>query len=78
MLAQNIKPQQMHYACMVDLIGRAGQLSESAEIIRNMPFRANSDVWGTLLGSCRRHGTIELARLAAEQLYFTRTCKLLL
>ncbi|RLM98122.1 pentatricopeptide repeat-containing protein [Panicum miliaceum] len=68
MLAQNIKPQQMHYACMVDLIGRAGQLSESAEIIRNMPFRANSDVWGTLLGSCRRHGTIELARWAAEHL----------
>ncbi|PUZ63412.1 hypothetical protein GQ55_3G066400 [Panicum hallii var. hallii] len=69
MLAQNIKPQQMHYACMVDLLGRAGQLSESAEIIRNMPFRANSDVWGTLLGSCRIHGNIELARWAAEHLF---------
>jgi len=69
MLAQNIKPQQMHYACMVDLLGRAGQLSESAEIIRNMPFRANSDVWGALLGSCRIHGNIELARWAAEHLF---------
>lgn len=69
MIAQNIKPQQMHYACMVDLLGRAGQLSESAEIIRNMPFRANSDVWGALLGSCRIHGDIELARLAAEHLF---------
>lgn len=69
MIAQNFKPQQMHYACMVDLLGRAGQLSESAEIIRNMPFRANSDVWGALLGSCRIHGDIELARLAAEHLF---------
>jgi pentatricopeptide repeat protein len=69
MLAQNIKPQQMHYACMVDLLGRAGQLSESAEIVRNMPFQANSDVWGALLGSCRLHGNIELARWAAEHLF---------
>jgi len=68
MLAQNLKPQQMHYACMVDLLGRAGQLSESAEIIRNMPFRANCDVWGALLGSCRIYGYIELARWAAEHL----------
>jgi pentatricopeptide repeat protein len=69
MIAQNIMPQQMHYACMVDLLGRAGQLSESVEIITNMPFPANSDVWGALLGSCRIHGDIELARLAAEHLF---------
>jgi pentatricopeptide repeat protein len=69
MVAQNIKPQQMHYACMVDLLGRAGQLTESAEIIRNMPFTANSDVWGALLGACRIHGHIELARWAAEHLF---------
>ncbi|CAD6333069.1 unnamed protein product [Miscanthus lutarioriparius] len=69
MIAQNIKPKQMHYACMVDLLGRAGQLSESVEIITNMPFPSNSDVWGALLGSCRIHGDIELARLAAEHLF---------
>jgi hypothetical protein len=46
MIAQNVKAQQMHYACLVDILGRAGQLSESAKIIRNMPFRA-----GTML--CR-------------------------
>lgn len=69
MLAQNIEPQQMHYACMVDLIGRAGQLTESAQIIRDMPFHANSDVWGALLGACRIHGNIELAQWAAEHLF---------
>ncbi|KAL6641676.1 hypothetical protein ACP70R_019857 [Stipagrostis hirtigluma subsp. patula] len=69
MLGQNIEPQQMHYACMVDLLGRAGQLTECAEIIRDMPFHANSDVWGALLGACRIHGNIELARWAAEHLF---------
>ncbi|KAL6905848.1 hypothetical protein ACP4OV_003449 [Aristida adscensionis] len=69
MLSQNIEPQQMHYACMVDLLGRAGRLSECAEIIRDMPFPANSDVWGALLGACRIHGNIELARWAAEHLF---------
>uniref|UniRef100_A0A0E0J8M6 Pentacotripeptide-repeat region of PRORP domain-containing protein n=1 Tax=Oryza nivara TaxID=4536 RepID=A0A0E0J8M6_ORYNI len=69
MVAQNIEPQQMHYACMVDLLGRAGQLSKCAEIIRDMPFPANSDVWGALLGACRIHGNIELAQWAAEHLF---------
>uniref|UniRef100_A0A0D9VUV9 Pentatricopeptide repeat-containing protein n=1 Tax=Leersia perrieri TaxID=77586 RepID=A0A0D9VUV9_9ORYZ len=69
MLARNIEPLQMHYACMVDLLGRAGKLSESAEIIRDMPFPANSDVWGALLGACRIHGNIELAQWAAEHLF---------
>ncbi|XP_051185375.1 pentatricopeptide repeat-containing protein At1g18485 [Lolium perenne] len=69
MLAQNLEPQQMHYACMVDLLGRAGQLTESVEIILDMPFHANSDVWGALLGACRIHGNIELAQYAAEHLF---------
>ncbi|TVU51780.1 hypothetical protein EJB05_03224, partial [Eragrostis curvula] len=69
MVDKNIVPQQMHYACMVDLLGRAGQLNDSAEIIRNMPYPANSDVWGALLGACRIHGHIELARWAAEHLF---------
>jgi pentatricopeptide repeat protein len=69
MLAQNLEPQQMHYACMVDLLGRAGQLTESVEIILDMPFHANSDVWGALLGACRIHGNIELAQYAAGHLF---------
>ncbi|XP_072996192.1 pentatricopeptide repeat-containing protein At1g18485-like [Typha latifolia] len=69
MLIENIKPRQMHYACMVDLLGRAGLLTEAEEIIRGMPFDAESDVWGALLGACRIYGNIELARWAAEHLF---------
>ncbi|URD89363.1 PPR repeat [Musa troglodytarum] len=69
MLAQNIRPTQMHYACMVDLLGRAGLMTEAAELVRSMPFEADSNVWGALLGACRIHGNIELAQLAAEHLF---------
>ncbi|OAY74708.1 Pentatricopeptide repeat-containing protein [Ananas comosus] len=69
MLAQKMKPRQMHYSCMVDLLGRAGLLKEAAEIIREMPFEPDSDVWGALLGACRIHGNVELARWAGEHLF---------
>ncbi|KAH7677254.1 TPR-like protein [Dioscorea alata] len=69
MLDQNIKPTQMHYACIVDLLGRAGQLEEAAEFIKQMPFEADSNVWGALLGACRMHGSLVLGRWAAEHLF---------
>ncbi|KAJ6831910.1 pentatricopeptide repeat-containing protein-like [Iris pallida] len=69
MLAQNIRPTQMHYANMVDLLGRAGLLKEAADFIKEMPFEADSNVWGALLGACRVHGNVELGRWAAEHLF---------
>ncbi|XP_038976200.1 pentatricopeptide repeat-containing protein At4g14170-like [Phoenix dactylifera] len=69
MIAQNISATHMHYACMVDLLGRAGLVEEAVELIRGMPFEADSNVWGALLGACRIHGNIELGRWAAEHLF---------
>ncbi|VVA36696.1 PREDICTED: pentatricopeptide repeat-containing [Prunus dulcis] len=58
-----------HYTCMVDLFGRAGRLSEAFETIKSMPFSPDSGVWGTLLGSCRVHGNVELAEEASRHLF---------
>ncbi|MQL77623.1 hypothetical protein Taro_010032 [Colocasia esculenta] len=69
LLSQNVKQTQMHYACMVDLLGRAGFMEEAVEFIKGMPFEPGSDVWGALLGACRVHGNLELGRLAAEHLF---------
>ena len=33
MLDQNVRPTQMHYTCMVDLLGRAGLLEEAEGLI---------------------------------------------
>ncbi|KAI9169262.1 hypothetical protein LWI28_009707 [Acer negundo] len=58
-----------HYACMVDLYGRAGRLNEAFETINSMPFPPDAGVWGTLLGACRVHGNVELAEVASRHLF---------
>ncbi|KAL6341087.1 hypothetical protein AAG906_032202 [Vitis piasezkii] len=64
-----IEPRLEHYACMVDLLGRAGKLSEAYDLIKAMPVEPDKFVWGALLGACRNHGNIELAEVAAEHLF---------
>eukprot|EP01018_Ginkgo_biloba_P010548 Gb_15394 [translate_table: standard] len=64
-----ITPRSEHYACMIDLLGRAGHLDEAENFINNMPFKPHASVWGALLSSCRIHGNIELAKRAAECLF---------
>eukprot|EP01018_Ginkgo_biloba_P007202 Gb_06523 [translate_table: standard] len=61
-----ITPSLEHYACMVDLLGRAGRLNEAEEFITTMPFEPPASVWRTLLGACRIHGNMDLGRHAAE------------
>jgi pentatricopeptide repeat protein len=63
-----IAPNVMHYGCMIDLLGRAGKLTEAMETIRKMPMRPNPTIWGTLLAACRVHGNTEIGELAAERL----------
>ncbi|KAH7568877.1 hypothetical protein JRO89_XS06G0066300 [Xanthoceras sorbifolium] len=64
-----IQPMQEHYACMIDLLGRAGKLDEAMELVNTMPFQANASVWGALLGAARIHKNIELGQHAAEMLF---------
>ncbi|XWS11776.1 hypothetical protein CRYUN_Cryun37aG0029100 [Craigia yunnanensis] len=63
-----VEPNVAHYGCMVDLLGRAGQLQEACEVIKNMPMKPNSIVWGALLGACRVHKNVEIAEMAAKQI----------
>eukprot|EP01018_Ginkgo_biloba_P030411 Gb_26159 [translate_table: standard] len=64
-----ITPLMDHYACMVDLLGRAGHLHEAVDFIKKIPFKPGAVVWGALLSACRIHHNIELGELAAEQLF---------
>ncbi|KAK6149993.1 hypothetical protein DH2020_017518 [Rehmannia glutinosa] len=64
----SMKPRMEHYACMVDLLGRAGSLNQALEFVMQMPEKPNSDVWAALLSSCRLHGDVELAKIAANEL----------
>ncbi|KAL6619371.1 hypothetical protein ACP70R_034510 [Stipagrostis hirtigluma subsp. patula] len=64
-----ISPRMEHYACMVTILGRAGKLDEAYDLINEMPFEPDGCVWGSLLGSCRVHGNVDLAEVAAEKLF---------
>ncbi|CAL9173592.1 unnamed protein product [Musa hybrid cultivar] len=64
-----IRPTMEHYACMVDLLARRGQLIEAYEFILGMPCEANANVWGTLLGACKIHKEVEIGRMVADHLF---------
>ncbi|KAK1301824.1 Pentatricopeptide repeat-containing protein [Acorus calamus] len=64
----NIEPDIVHYGCVVDLLGRAGQLRDAQELILRLPFKPNSIIWNSLLGACRVHGDMDLAEWVAEKL----------
>ncbi|KAK9070092.1 hypothetical protein SSX86_010491 [Deinandra increscens subsp. villosa] len=65
----SMKPHMEHYACMVDLLGRAGRLDQAFRFVTSMPEKPNSDVWAALLSSCRLHGEVEMASIAANELF---------
>jgi pentatricopeptide repeat protein len=64
-----VEPAPDHYACVVDLLGRAGQLEEAYEIINTMPPEFDkTDAWSSLLGACRIHQNVEIGEIAAKNL----------
>ncbi|KAF2302157.1 hypothetical protein GH714_033095 [Hevea brasiliensis] len=63
-----IEPRLEHFASLVDVVGRHGQLQEALDLINSMPFEPDKIVWGALLGASRVHNNVEMARVAAEAL----------
>ncbi|CAN6443666.1 unnamed protein product [Victoria cruziana] len=64
-----IVPKLEHYACMVDLLGRAGQLKRAYQFIQKMPIKPDSTVWSALLCACRLHRDVKLAEQVAEKVF---------
>ncbi|ONK73093.1 uncharacterized protein A4U43_C04F27120 [Asparagus officinalis] len=63
-----IKPGFDHYACVVDILGRAGRLNEAEDIIERMPYEPNALVWKILLSSCRIHGDQRRGKRSMEKI----------
>ncbi|XP_068643944.1 pentatricopeptide repeat-containing protein At5g15300 [Aristolochia californica] len=63
-----IEPNIKHYGCMVDMLGRAGQLKEAFDFIEDMRIKPNTIIWRALLGACRLHGNLELAEKANKRI----------
>lgn len=66
--SMRVAPNMKHYGTIVDLLGRAGRLTEAYDTVISMPFPADIVLWQTLLGAAKMHGVVELAELAANKL----------
>ncbi|KAG5575355.1 hypothetical protein H5410_055489 [Solanum commersonii] len=66
-----IQPKLEHYGCLIDLLGRAGLLSEAEVMISQIPNRDNEiivPIYGALLSACRIYGNVDVGERVAELL----------
>ncbi|XP_020234349.1 putative pentatricopeptide repeat-containing protein At5g09950 [Cajanus cajan] len=65
-----LAPRIEHFSCMVDLLGRAGDVNKIQDFIKTMPMDPNALIWRTILGACCRANSrnSELGRMAAKML----------
>ncbi|XP_065854028.1 pentatricopeptide repeat-containing protein At3g57430, chloroplastic [Euphorbia lathyris] len=64
-----IEPGPDHYACVVDLLGRAGRLEQAYEIVNTMPPHFDKvGAWSSLLGACRIYQNMKIGEIVAREL----------
>uniref|UniRef100_A0A2P2IR31 Pentatricopeptide repeat-containing protein n=1 Tax=Rhizophora mucronata TaxID=61149 RepID=A0A2P2IR31_RHIMU len=69
MTGYGIEPTIEHYSCLIDLLGRAGRLSEAYKIIQGtQEFRQDINLLSTLLSACHLHKDFKLGEKIAKLL----------
>uniref|UniRef100_A0A7N0SZI4 Pentatricopeptide repeat-containing protein n=1 Tax=Kalanchoe fedtschenkoi TaxID=63787 RepID=A0A7N0SZI4_KALFE len=48
-----VSPRLAHYACMVDLLSRQGNVKEAYEFVKCMPVLPDKRIWGAILSGCK-------------------------
>lgn len=61
-------PQMKHYGCVVDLLGRSGELERAYDFIIEMKTPPDVVLWRILLSACRLHGNVGLAEIVSSKL----------
>ncbi|XP_071701082.1 putative pentatricopeptide repeat-containing protein At5g09950 [Rutidosis leptorrhynchoides] len=51
-----LNPKMEHFSCMVDILGRAGQVDKMEDFVNKMPMEPNVLIWRTVLGACCKAG----------------------
>ncbi|XVF00887.1 hypothetical protein REPUB_Repub04eG0040600 [Reevesia pubescens] len=62
-----IRPNQEHYGCIIDLLARAGCLSDASCFVNQLGIGTNA--WRALLSGCVLHGNVELAEFSARKVF---------
>ncbi|KAI9085024.1 hypothetical protein K1719_033016 [Acacia pycnantha] len=63
-----IIPNVEHFSCLIDMLGRAGRLSEAEDYLKKFHRWNDPIVLGSLLSACRLHGNIDTGEWLARQL----------
>ncbi|XP_057415002.1 putative pentatricopeptide repeat-containing protein At3g15130 [Lotus japonicus] len=66
--AYGIAPNIEHFSCLIDMLGRAGRLSEVEEYINKFHHLNDPVVLGSLLSACRVHGNMAIGERLAKLL----------
>lgn len=64
----NFVPSMKHYACMVDLLARAGRLEEALDFIEKIPIQLDVSLLGAFLHGCRLHSRFDLGEVAVRRM----------
>uniref|UniRef100_A0ACD5W506 Uncharacterized protein n=1 Tax=Avena sativa TaxID=4498 RepID=A0ACD5W506_AVESA len=56
-----LEPSIHHYACMVDIFAKAGQLEDAYDVIKTMKVEPNLVIWTSLLAACKRFKNFDIA-----------------
>ncbi|KAE8666045.1 T-box transcription factor TBX5, putative isoform 1 [Hibiscus syriacus] len=64
----NFVPSVKHYACMVDMLARAGRLEEAFDFIEKLPFKPDVRLFGAFLHGCGLHSRFDLGEAAIKKM----------
>ncbi|WVZ54336.1 hypothetical protein U9M48_005147 [Paspalum notatum var. saurae] len=59
------RPALQHYTCMVEMLGRAGEVEEAERMVAGMEARPDRIIFAALLAACRLHGRVDVAERVA-------------
>ncbi|KAK4706744.1 hypothetical protein R3W88_033708 [Solanum pinnatisectum] len=69
-----LTPDEEHYTCLIDLLGRNGRLEEAWHLVEGMEENhvsdecSNGTIWAALLGACQLYENVEIGKKVAEKL----------
>ncbi|RVW55399.1 Pentatricopeptide repeat-containing protein, mitochondrial [Vitis vinifera] len=69
MVEEGVPRRMEHYACMVDLLGRTGQLNEAYDFVEKLPCKPSVSLLESLLAACIIHGNVKLGEKICSLLF---------
>ncbi|KAI3866220.1 hypothetical protein MKW92_004031 [Papaver armeniacum] len=66
--AHGMMPMLEHYACMVDVLSRAGHIDEAFKFLNKLPVEPSASMLGALLNGCSNYGRLDIGEIVGRML----------